>query len=162
MTCGSHDLRAARPTCRRLLAWSNHHNLFPRATPAAAGWGLGETSRAHSVLWARVSRPLRWFTTGLPEICSLSRPEDDLGEPLAHRPVVVHPGETEVFEGCMAQNLKEAVVRCLRRKGAVADLVQQRADLMTVHRSKYLGFVDLAVSRAVISPIGVRNGLIFL
>ena len=40
------------------------------------GLWTGETRRAHSVLLARVSRPLRWFTTGLPEITFLSRPED--------------------------------------------------------------------------------------
>ena len=27
MTCGSRDLWAARPTWRRLLAWSNHHKI---------------------------------------------------------------------------------------------------------------------------------------
>ena len=79
MTGGSHGLWAARPTCRRLTAWSNHHKLFPWATPAAAGFGLGETSRAHSVLLARLSRPFCWFTTGLPEIILLGRPEDARG-----------------------------------------------------------------------------------
>src|ERR1035437_2726423 len=79
MTWGSHRLSAARPTCRRLSVWSNHHNLFPWAIPVSAGLGRGETRRAHSVLLAWVSRPLRWFTTGLPEIICLGRPEDARG-----------------------------------------------------------------------------------
>ena len=45
MTWGSRRLAAARPTCRRLPAWSNHHKTFPWAVPAAAGLGLGETRR---------------------------------------------------------------------------------------------------------------------
>ena len=40
--------------------------------------GLGETSRFHSVGLARVSRPLRRFTSGLPKISFLPRPEDPL------------------------------------------------------------------------------------
>src|SRR5450631_4423787 len=42
MTCGSRCLPASRPTCRRLPAWSNHHNLFPRAISASAVFWLGE------------------------------------------------------------------------------------------------------------------------
>src|SRR5450759_392697 len=79
MSCGSRGLSAARPTCRRLSAWSNHHNLFPWATPAAAGLGVGDTPRTPPVLLARVSRPFCWFTTGLPEITFPGRPEDARG-----------------------------------------------------------------------------------
>ena len=77
MTCGSHSLAAVRPTCRRLLVWSNHHNLFYLGHFRFSGIGVGrrETRRAHSVGLARRSRRLRWFTAGLPKIF-LSRPED--------------------------------------------------------------------------------------
>jgi hypothetical protein len=93
---------------------------------------------------------------------ALAGSEDDLREPLTDGPMVIDPSEPEVLERCMAQNLKEALVRCLRRKGTGVHLVQQRPNLMAVHRSKPLPFVDLAVSWAVISPIGLLGGMITL
>ena len=41
MTCGSHRLWAARPTCRRLPAWSNHHKLFTFSLGLSRFGGLG-------------------------------------------------------------------------------------------------------------------------
>ncbi len=73
MTWGSRRLAATRPTSRRLPAGSNHHKLcLGPLPPRRAG---GETRRAHSVLLDRGSRPLRGFTSGLPGIPFLGRPQ---------------------------------------------------------------------------------------
>ena len=78
----------------------------------------------------------------------LPGPENDFGEPLTDAAMVIDPGESQIFEGGLAQNLKDAGLRGLRRSGARADLVEERAQLVTVHRvrtdSKLLMLVDFA------------------
>ena len=68
---------AARPTSRRLTVGSNHHKYL--GPSRRGGFGLGETSRCHSVLRALVSRPVSRFTTGLPEIFFAAGPGDPVG-----------------------------------------------------------------------------------
>ena len=46
---------------------------------------------------------------------TLAGAEDDLREPLANGPVVVDPGKTKILERGVAQELKEAGMRGLRR-----------------------------------------------
>jgi len=58
-------------------------------------------------------------------IRALSRPENHFGEPLADPPVMIDASETEVFEGGLAQNLKDALVRRLRRKAARLDVLKE-------------------------------------
>jgi hypothetical protein len=58
-----HDLWPAPPSGSasnrsQTLGWVESPSTCAWATPAAAGWGLGETNRFPSVRWARVSRPL--------------------------------------------------------------------------------------------------------
>ena len=48
-------------------------------------------------------------------IRALSRPENHFGEPLSDPPVMIDASEAEVFERRLAQNLKDALVRRLRR-----------------------------------------------
>jgi hypothetical protein len=48
----------------------------------------------------------------------LSWAKDDLGESLTQASMVIDTREPEVFERRLAQELKEAVVRCLRRNRA--------------------------------------------
>ena len=77
-------------------------------------------------------------------------PEDHLGKALTEGPVVIDAGEPEVFEGGLAQILKKALVRCLRRYSAGPHVLEQRAEVETVHRQKCLARVDFASSRTVI------------
>ena len=56
---------------------------------------------------------------------ALSRPKNHFREALTEAAVVIDPRKPNVFERCLAQNLKDAVVRCLRRKLASPDFFQQ-------------------------------------
>ena len=49
---------------------------------------------------------------------------------------MVDAGESQVLERGLAQELKEALLRCLRRKCAVPNLVEQGAEISSGHRSK--------------------------
>ena len=68
-------------------------------------------------------------------IRALSRPENHLREPLPHPPVVIDAGETEVFERRLAQNLKDAVMRRLRRKAARLNVLQEVTKFQPRHGS---------------------------
>ena len=63
----------------------------------------------------------------------LALAEDDLGEALAGGALVIDPGEPEVFERFLAQNLKEPFLGRLRSKIPCADLVEEGANLLAVH-----------------------------
>jgi hypothetical protein len=63
--------------------------------------------------------------------------------------VVVDPGEAEVLERFLAQNLKDEVLRRLRRKAPLLHLVEQGLELGTIHCGKCLTAVDLATSGTV-------------
>jgi len=58
-------------------------------------------------------------------IRAFSRPENYFREPLTDAAMVIDPGETEVFEGGLAQNLKDALVRRLKRKAAGLNVLQE-------------------------------------
>ena len=47
--------------------------------------------------------------------------------------MVIDPGETQVLEGRLAQILKEAVVRCLRRKASRLHILQHGAQFDATH-----------------------------
>ena len=57
----------------------------------------------------------------------LSLPENDFREALPNGAVVVDPGEAEVLERRLAQKLKEALVRSLRRQGTWTATSSRRA-----------------------------------
>jgi hypothetical protein len=95
-------------------------------------------------------------------LSALPRSEHHFRKTLSNGPVVIYAREPEVLERRMAQNLKEALMRSLRRKGTGVHLVEQRTNLMTVHHAKPLPCVDLPDSRAVISPIGFIGRMITL
>ena len=44
-------LRAARPTCRRLTAWSNHHKFVLGPSPPRRGWGGGRPAASIQFCW---------------------------------------------------------------------------------------------------------------
>jgi hypothetical protein len=92
----------------------------------------------------------------------LAETEDDLRKSLANAAMVIHPGKSEVFEGGLAYKLKEAGVCVLRRKRTGANFLEQGAKLVTVHRPKWLAFVDFPFSRAIESAIVPRDGFICL
>ena len=56
----------------------------------------------------------------------LSRPKNDFRASLSERAVVIDAGEAQVLERGLAQKLKEAVLRGLRREGAGADVGEKR------------------------------------
>jgi hypothetical protein len=58
--------------------------------------------------------------------------------------------------------LKELIVRGLRSERASLHSLQQREKLVTVHRPKWLAFVDFPFSRAIKSAIVPRDGFISL
>jgi hypothetical protein len=60
--------------------------------------------------------------------------------------VVIDTREPQIFEGGLAQILKEALLGSLRRKGACPDVLYQEPQLETIHRSKLLLFVDFRAS----------------
>ena len=76
--------------------------------------------------------------------------------------MVIHSSKPEVLEWCLAYKLKEASVCRLRRKRAGADFFEQGAKLVTVHRPKWLAFVDFPFSRAIKSAIVPRDRFISL
>ena len=92
----------------------------------------------------------------------LAGTENHLRKTLARAAMVIDPGEAQVLERRLAYKLKELVVRGLRRELTRADGFEQRAKLVTVHRPKWLAFVDFPFSRAIKSEIVRRDGFIFL
>jgi hypothetical protein len=59
----------------------------------------------------------------------LPRPENDLGEPLAQRAMVIHPRETEIFE----RKMLEAPGAFMRRDGAAPDFFQEFQQVLAIH-----------------------------
>jgi hypothetical protein len=76
--------------------------------------------------------------------------------------VVIHAGEPEVLEGGLAQILKNALLRCLRRKNAGPHVVKERLELRPGHHSRDWGFLDCQSSRALTWPAVLRDGFICL
>jgi hypothetical protein len=93
---------------------------------------------------------------------SLPRTKNYFRKPLPDAAVMIDAREAQIFEGGLAYKLKEPVLRGLRRKRAALDVIQKRAEFVTVHRPKSLAFVDFAFSRAIESAIVPRNGFISL
>jgi hypothetical protein len=62
---------------------------------------------------------------------------------------VIDPRESQVFERRLAQILKDAVVRGLRRKRAGLHVLEECMKLGAIHRAKWLGFLDFQSSRAL-------------
>jgi hypothetical protein len=58
---------------------------------------------------------------------SLALTENDFREALAGLAMLVDPGEPEILERLLAQDLKELRVRSLRRKISCTDVVEERA-----------------------------------
>ena len=88
--------------------------------------------------------------------------KDDFGKPLPGRTVEVDPREPDVFVRFLAQILKKPGLRCLRCKGPRPDVVEQRAQLLAVHRAKWLEQVDFGPSWTVIWVIGPFSAFISL
>jgi hypothetical protein len=88
--------------------------------------------------------------------------EHDLGKALADAPMVVNSGKSEIFEGSVAQKLKEPGLRSLRRYGAGLDRLEDGAELRSVHKDKSLTDVDFEASWTVKLPIVPCDGIIFL
>ena len=79
----------------------------------------------------------------------LPQAEDYLGKALADAAVMIDPRVAEVFKRRLAQNLKEPLLSCLRRKGTSLHVIEEGAELEAIHGSKYLALVDFASSRAI-------------
>ena len=79
-------------------------------------------------------------------ICAgvLPSPRIDLGEALPHGAVVIDLGEPEVFERLAAQPVEQPRLGLGGRDRAVADAVEEGADLTGSHRRISLRFVDFA------------------
>ena len=60
--------------------------------------------------------------------------EDDFGEALAGLAVMIDPGEPQVFERLLAQNLKELFLGRLRCDRTGADALEEGPQLLAVHR----------------------------
>ena len=76
--------------------------------------------------------------------------------------MVVNSGKSQIFEGSVAQKLKEPGLRSLRRYVAGLDRFEERAELRSVHRDKSLTGVDFGASWTVKLPIVPCDGIIFL
>jgi len=59
---------------------------------------------------------------GLDLIGCLSRSEDHLGEPLAERPLVIHPSEAEVLKGPRVEERKQLICGLFWAHVAIANL----------------------------------------
>ena len=81
-------------------------------------------------------------------------PKIDFRESLAGVPLVIDFGEAQVLERLLAQNLKRALLGRLRRYDAGADIVEQGANLLTVHLA---GEVDFSPTWTIRSLIGPRD-----
>ena len=103
--------------------------------------------RVTSRLW-----PAPTMRAAMAAICvgRLALAEDHFREALARRPVVIDAGEAEVFERRLAQKLKELLVRSLRCQAAAADVVEEGAQLLSVHPANALDNVDFGPSWTVI------------
>ena len=64
----------------------------------------------------------------------LADAENDLGEALANLAVGVDAGEAEVFEGCRAQRLQDALRRVSRIERPAFDVIQQALQVVVGHR----------------------------
>src|SRR3954468_12649008 len=102
----------------------------------------------------RDQQVLTWFRNffrNCGDLCGgFTRPVHDLRKPLSNTSMMIDPGEPEVLVGRLAQILKELFMRQLRCGGAGPNVVQQCAELKTVHGWIGGGVVDLFASRAVI------------
>ena len=92
----------------------------------------------------------------------LARPENDFRKALAKCAMMIDAGEAQIFEGRLAQNLKDPVLRRLRCNVSGGHLLEEDGKLLSVHRAKWLGYVDFRASRTVISRIVLRNGFMSL
>ena len=64
---------------------------------------------------------------------TLSRPENHFRKALSCPSLVIDAGEAEVFEGRLAQILKESVLRSLRCNGAAANVFEEGLELVARH-----------------------------
>jgi hypothetical protein len=76
--------------------------------------------------------------------------EDNFRKTLARRPVLIDPREAQIFVGCLAQILKELLVRSLRCQAAPTDVVEEGPQLLSVHSTNALDNVDFGPSWTVI------------
>jgi hypothetical protein len=81
---------------------------------------------------------------------------------LPERTVVIDTGKAEILEGSLAQNLKKLAVRLLGRQPLRLHIVEQGAEGYAVHELETLPSVDFGLSRTVIWPFMLRDGLILL
>jgi hypothetical protein len=91
--------------------------------------------------------------------------EHDLGKTLPQAAMMVDAGEAEVFERGLAQELKDAMLRRLRRNRPALDVLQQGAKIMARQcngGSKCLTRVDFQLCRSIESSIVPREGFILL
>jgi hypothetical protein len=115
----------------------------------------------------RVARRDDTFGDGGDLVRGLSRAENHFRETLPEAAMVIDPREAKVFERRLAQILKDAVVRRLRRIVSGLDLAQEGKEFLTGHLAKARGSkclrrVDFQLCRAIESPIVRRDGFIFL
>jgi hypothetical protein len=75
---------------------------------------------------------------------------------------MIDPREPQVLERSLAQNLKDALMRRLRRIGPTLNPREQGQELLTRHRCKSLRAVDFEICTAIGSPIVRPDGFIFL
>jgi hypothetical protein len=94
----------------------------------------------------------------------LALTENDFRKALSDLAMLVDSREAKIVERLLAQYLKELRVRGLGRNISGADIVEERAKLLPVHRPtrrpKWLKMVDFGRSRTIKSPIGSREGFI--
>lgn len=77
---------------------------------------------------------------------SFALAEDHLRKALADAPVVIDAREPEVFEGAVAQKLKESHLSGLRRYTTSVDRLEQGHELSSVHGAKSLTGVDFRLN----------------
>jgi hypothetical protein len=94
----------------------------------------------------------------------LALTENDFRKALSNLAMLVDSREAKIVERLLAQYLKELRVRGLGRNISRADIVEERAKLLPVHRPtrrpKWLKMVDFGRNRTIKSPIGSREGFI--
>jgi hypothetical protein len=92
----------------------------------------------------------------------LALSEHDFGKSLADVAVMIDAGESQILKGFLAQELKELLVGCLRRGSAGLHRVKQGAQLLAIHRAKWLKGFDFALSWTITSSIGFFERFICL
>jgi hypothetical protein len=92
----------------------------------------------------------------------LAQAENNLRKPLTQGALVIDPGEAEILEGGLAQKLKKLAMGLLRCQPLALDIVQKGAKGRAVHERETLSSVDFGLSRTVVWPFMLRDGLILL